>query len=70
MQHVPISLVFAYGRDGQDVPILPRNLLVSSSTLSLFHAALGIRLWGGIVNSLAFIPTLGYARARGFCCFS
>jgi hypothetical protein len=25
---------------------------------------------GGIVNSLAFIPTLGYARARGFCCFS
>ncbi len=39
---------------------LYQDLLVSSSTPSLFHAALAIRLWGGIVNSLAFIPTLTF----------
>ncbi len=39
------------------------HLLVSSSTPSLFHAALGIRLWGRIVNSGAFIPTLGYRQS-------
>ena len=49
---------------------IPKNLLVSSATPSLFQAMLGIRFWGGIVNSIAFIPTIGYARARGFCCFS
>jgi hypothetical protein len=25
MQHIPISLVFAYGIDGQDLNILPEN---------------------------------------------
>ncbi|MEG4224931.1 hypothetical protein QUA35_01585 [Microcoleus sp. N9_B2] len=61
-----MSLVFAYGIGGQDVPILSEELLVSSSTPSLFHSTAWNSTRGsGIVNSLALIPTRGYTLSAG-----
>ncbi|MBE9095640.1 hypothetical protein [Tychonema sp. LEGE 07203] len=61
-----MSLVFAYGIGGQDVPILSEELLVSSSTPSLFRSTAWNSTRGsGIVNSLALIPTRGYTPSAG-----